>query len=478
MKRIYMLILSCTLTVVSCDDNLDEIIPEQSLSEELAFANYNNANGVLIGTYDLMQDLHVFGSQPQFISDFITDNVNFTGSFPSLQDFNNYSINSSNSTVDEVWRDAYEVILGTNAIIANAPLIEDASDEQKLALEGEARFVRAMTYFLIANLYSQPYVVSQGSNLSVPLYLEPFTGEIINLPRNTLAEVYGQIEEDLLFAEENLPPTATQGFASSYSAAALLSRLYLYMEDWAAAAEYADIAISSPDYALSSNISFYNTISSEIIFSVENNATDPQSDSDAETSSGSWDSYYTGRDQGGRGDGEFSPDLAALFAEQPEDLRGTFTVTDVNFSGEPAVYTLKYDNGNDNSSDYAAIRVAEMMLNRAEALVELNGVDEEAIGLVNDIRSRAGLTTSWTTADFASATDLLEAIYTERRKELAFEGHRRMDLLRTGKPLRTAAPPSVAIPNAGVGVVAGDPEAIWPIPQSQININPLLEPNP
>lgn len=477
MKRIYMLILSCTLTLVACDDKLD-IKPQQSLSEDVAFANYNNAQGVLIGAYDLMQDLHVFGSQPQFISDFITDNVNFTGSFPSLQDFNNYATNNSNSTVDEVWRDSYEVILGANAIIANAPLIEDASDEDKLALEGEAKFVRAIVYFMIANLYSQPYVVSSGSNLSVPLYLEPFTGEVINLPRNTLAEVYGQIEEDLLFAEANLPSTADQGFASSYSATALLSRLYLYMEDWTSAAQYAEVVISSPNYTLSSSLSFYNTLNSEIIFSIENSATDPQSDSDSELSSGSWDGYYTGRDQGGRGDGEFSPDLAALFALEPDDLRGSFTITDVNFSGDPAIYTLKYNNGNDNSSDYAAIRIAEIMLNKAEALVELNGIDEEAIELVNAIRSRAGLTTPWTTADFASATELLEAIYTERRKELCFEGHRRMDLLRTGKPLRTAAPSSVAIPDAGVGVVAGDPEAIWPIPQSQLNINPMLEPNP
>ncbi len=478
MKSIYIIILSCTLIVFSCDDKLDEIIPEQSLSEELAFANYTNANGVLIGTYDLMQDLHVFGSQPQFISDYITDNVNFTGSFPSLQDFNNYAVNNSNSTVDEVWRDSYEVILNANAVIANAPLIEDATDEQKLALEGGAKFVRAMTYFMIANLYSQPYVVSQGSNLSVPLHLESFTGEVINLPRNTLAEVYSQIEADLLFAEANLAPTADQGFASSYSATALLSRLYLYMEDWTAAAQKAAEVISSTNYVLSSNLSFYNTISSEIIFSVENNATDPQSDSDAETGSGTWDSYYTGRNQGGRGDGEFSPDLVALFALEPEDLRGSFLVEDVNFSSEPAIYTLKYDNGSDNSSDYAAIRLAEVMLNRAEALVELNGIDGEAIMLVNAIRNRAGLTTPWTAGDFASATDLLEAIYTERRKELAFEGHRRMDLLRTGKPLRTVAPSSVAIPNAGVGVVAGDPKAIWPIPQSQLNINPLLEPNP
>lgn len=477
MKRIYMIFLSCTLTFVACDDNLDEITPEQSLSEELAFANYNNANGVLIGTYDLMQDLHVFGSQPQFISDFITDNVNFTGSFPSLQDFNNYAVNNSNSTVDEVWRDSYEVILNANAVIANAPLLEDATDEEKLALEGEARFVRAITYFMIANLYSQPYVVSQGSNLSVPLYLEPFTGEVINLPRNTLAEVYAQIEEDLLFAEENLSPTAEQGFASANSATALLSRLYLYMEDWTAAAQKADEVISSENYSLSNDLSFYNTISDEIIFSIENSATDPQSDSDAELGSGSWDGYYTGRDQGGRGDGEFSPDLLALFEDEPDDLRGDFFVEDVNFSGEPAIYTLKYDNGNDNSSDYAAIRLAEIMLNRAEALVELNGINEEAIGLVNEIRNRAGLA-SWTTGEFSSADELLEAIYTERRKELAFEGHRRMDLLRTGKPLRTEAPSSVAIPNAGVGVVAGDPKAVWPIPQSQLNINPMLEPNP
>jgi len=476
--KIIFKILSCALLFSACADRLD-IKPQQSLSEEIAFANFKNAEGVLIGCYDLMQDLHVFGSQPQFIADFVTDNVNFTGSFPSLQDFNNFTVQPSNSTVDEVWRDSYEVILGANAIIANVPGIEDATDEEKATLEAGARYLRGMVYFMLANLYSQPYFYSDGANLSVPLYLEPFTGEVVNLPRNTLAEVYGQIETDLIFAEENLPPTADQGFASSYSATALLSRLYLYKEDWGKAASKAEIVISQGGYLLNGDLNFYNTINKEIVFSIENNSTDPQSDGDDELSSGSWDGYYTGRDQGGRGDGEFSDDLAALFAQDPSDTRGAFKVTDVNFNGDPAVYTLKYDNGNDNSSDYHAIRIAEVMLNRAEALVQLNQtVDAEAISLVNEIRSRAGLTTDWTAADFSNAEELLEAISDQRRKELCFEGHRRMDLLRTGKPLRTAAPPSVAVTNAGVGVVAGDPKAIWPIPQSQININPELEQNP
>ncbi|GGF42165.1 RagB/SusD family nutrient uptake outer membrane protein [Echinicola rosea] len=478
MKTIYK-ILCCALLFTGCADRLEDIKPQQSLSEDVAFASYTNAEGVLIGCYDLMQDLHVFGSQPQFISDFITDNANFTGSFPSLQDFNNFSVQPANSTVDEVWRDSYQVILGTNAIIANVPGIEDATDEEKAELIAGARYIRGMVYFLLANLYSQPYNVSNGGNLSVPLYLEPFTGEVLNLPRNTLAEVYAQIEVDLMFAEQNLPPSAMQGFASSYSATALLSRLYLYMEDWENAANSAELVISEGGFSLNSDLSFYNTVNDEIIFSVENSATDPQSDSDAETSSGSWDGYYTGRDQGGRGDGEFSPNLVALFDEEPDDLRGTFKVEDVNFNGNPAVYTLKYDNGNDNSSDYHAIRIAEVMLNRAEALVQLDQtVDPEAISLVNEIRERAGLTTPWAVGDFANAEELLEAIYDQRRKELCFEGHRRMDLLRTGKPLRTVAPPSVAVENAGVGVMAGDPEAIWPIPQSQLNINPELEPNP
>ena len=75
-------------------------------------------------------------------------------------------------------------------------------------------------------------------------------------------------------------------------------------------------------------------------------------------------------------------DLAALFAADPGDTRGTFKAAGLNFGGEAAEYTLKYNDGPNNSSDFHMIRVAEVMLNKAEALVELNGsVDATAIRL-------------------------------------------------------------------------------------------------
>ncbi|MEQ8628417.1 RagB/SusD family nutrient uptake outer membrane protein [Ekhidna sp.] len=475
MKSIYIKIFSVFLLSVACTDRL-EITPEQSLSDQVALSNYNNASGVMTGNYDLLQDLHVFGSQPQFISDYVTDNVTFSGSFTTLQEFNNFQVTDFNTSLAEQWRDSYQAILGCNAVIAAIPNLEDGTDEQKAVLEGEARFVRAAVYYMLANLFSQPWQVSSGSNLSVPLYLEPFNGEIVLLPRNTLAEVYAQIETDLETAESLLPATVAQGRASSGSAAALLSRLFLYQERWSDAIDAADRVLNSGNFSLAPDITFYSTVSSEIIFSIENTAVDAGSDGDAELGSGSWDGYYTGSTDGGRGDGEFSADLAAVFASDPGDTRGTFKVAGLNFGGVPAEYTLKYDDGANNSSDFHMLRVAEVMLNKAEALVELNGsVDATAVSLINDVSTRAG-GAGHTVGDFASAAELLDEVRLERRKELCFEGQRREDLLRWGLPLRTFTPANAA-PGSGVGVAAGDDLAIYPIPQNEIDQNPELVQN-
>ena len=177
MKSTYIKILSVVLLSAACTDRL-EITPEQSLSDKVALSNINNASGVMTGNYDLVQDLHVFGSQPQFISDYVSDNATFSGSFTSLQEFNNFQVTDFNVSLGEIWRDSYQAILGCNAVIDAIPTIEDGTDAQKAVLEGEARFVRAAVYYMMANLFSQPWQVSNGSILSVPLYLDAFNGEI------------------------------------------------------------------------------------------------------------------------------------------------------------------------------------------------------------------------------------------------------------------------------------------------------------
>jgi starch-binding outer membrane protein, SusD/RagB family len=111
-----------------------------------------------------------------------------------------------------------------------------------------------------------------------------------------------------------------------------------------------------------------------------------------------------------------------------------------------------------------------MYLNRAEALAEVNGVNAESVDLINELRQRADLS-DWSTSDFASKQEFLDAIAVERRKELCFEGHRRMDLLRRGQSLRPTG--TTYHDNS----VPGADKTIMPIPQRERDLNPNLSQN-
>ena len=469
MKNIYLSILGF-LVLFACEDNL-ELVPEQSISDELAFSDIATAKGVLTGNYHLLQNANAFGGLIQLIDEYMADNVNFSGSFPDLQDMNNYRQNArTTNVVTNAWRENYEVIIAANSIIANAPSLSDGTDDEKNELEGEARFLRALTYFQLCNMYAQPYNVSNGSNAAVPLYLEPFTGEIILLARNTLAEVHDQIIEDLNKAETLLSEEIVeQGRASSVVATALLSRVRLYRGEWQEAADLAaEVIASDASFSLAMNYTFYNTVNPEYIFTIENTTVD--------NAGNAYDLYYEGVKDGGRGDAEFAADLIAAF--EAGDLRLALKETSTNFTGAEREYSTKFNDGTNFTSDAPLIRISEMYLNQAEALAELNGVNQMSIDLINPIRSRAGVT-PWTMGDFATKDGFISAILNERRRELAFEGHRRLDLLRRGLPLRTAASKPVGVENnAAVGLTAGDHFIIYPIPQREIDLNPELKQNP
>ena len=477
MKKILLIISGLFFFITSCDDDL-ELTPEQSISDALAFTDIATAEGVLTGTYNLLQDGEAFGGIIQLIDEYMADNVNFSGSFPSLQDLNNYQQKATDAfAVRNAWRENYEIVLGANAIIANAQGLPDGDADKKNQLEGEARFLRALAYFQLCNLYAQPFIVDQGTNLAVPLYLDPFTGEVILLERSTLNAVHAQIISDLESAMRLLPKKMDQGRASSLAATALLARLRLYRGEWQMAADLADDVIKSGDHTLASDYTFYNTVNPEYIFTVENTSVD--NDAGNAQQGNSYDLYYEGVKDGGRGDAEFAADLEKAFLEEPGDRRLNLREESTNFTGATRFYSTKFNDGQNNTSDAPLIRVSEMYLIRAEALAELNGVNQESIDLVNPIRKRAGLK-SWTLSDFSTKTEFITAILNERRKELAFEGHRRLDLLRKGLPLRatvSSVPAFVENKNT-VGLTAGDDVVIYPIPQREIDLNPMLEQNP
>lgn len=469
MKKIIIAAITLSMGTAflsSCEDRL-ELQPQQSLSTDLAFVDKRSAEGSLIGVYSAVQDLEVFGSIPQTIADYQSDNVEFIGSFPTFQEIFQYNTLSDNGSISTMWADNYRAILAANAVIKNVPGVEDPTftAAQKAQFVAEAQFLRAIVYFQLVNNFAQPINIGGASALGVPLVLEPFEGEVDFPARATVGEVHAQIKADLEAAAAALPATYagefTRGRATSGAARGMLARLHLYRGEYAEAASFANQVISSSTYALAPGYGFYNGLTSEDVFTVIMTAID-----NSRTGSGGWASYYSPAEDGARGDCPISADLIAAYQEEPGDRR--FALTKRGANG--MLYTTKFPDAVNNTDNAPVMRVTEMYLTAAEALAEQNGVNQAAIDLMNPLRIRAGLPT-WSVGDFASKEAFVTAILKERRKELAFEGHRRMDLLRKGLPLRPAGDVNAA------QAAAGQPKTILPIPQREVDLNENLQQN-
>lgn len=469
MKKIIIAAITLSMGTAflsSCEDRL-ELQPQQSLSTDLAFVDKRSAEGSLVGVYSLAQDLEVFGAIPQTIADYQSDNVEFIGSFPTFQDIFQYNTLSDNGSISTVWQDNYRVILAANAVIKNVPGVNDPtfSAAEKAQFVAEAQFLRAIVYFQLVNNFAQPINIGGASALGVPLVLEPFEGEVDFPARATVGEVHLQIKADLEAAAAVLPATYagefTRGRATSGAARGMLARLHLYRGEYAEAASFANQVISSSTYALASGYGFYNGLTSEDVFTVIMTAVD-----NSRTGTGGWASYYSPAEDGARGDCPISADLIAAYQEESGDRR--FALTKRGANG--MLYTTKFPDAVNNTDNAPVMRVTEMYLTAAEALAEQNGVNQAAIDLMNPLRIRAGLPT-WSVGDFASKEAFVTAILKERRKELAFEGHRRMDLLRKGLPLRPAGDVNAA------QAAAGQPKTILPIPQREVDLNENLQQN-
>jgi starch-binding outer membrane protein, SusD/RagB family len=466
MKIIYILAITAglTLSLSSCEKKL-ELTPEQDLTEGTIFNSASTARSAVLGIYSTAQTLDFYGSLPQVIDEYMGDNVEFVGSFPTLQEIRDFNTVSTNSNVSGIWQVHYQVITRANKVIAQIGTVPGLTEAEKTQFTGEAKFMRALAYFQLVNQFAQPFQVSNGTNPGVPLVLEDFTGEITFPARNTVNEVHAQIQRDLEEAAVALPAAysagaETRGRATKGAAFALLSRLKLYREEWPAAVAAARSALETGQYALASDYSFYDKNTAEDVFTIQNSAVD-----NGRTGSGGWAAYYSPTALGGRGDAPFSSNLIAAYEGEPGDRRYALKNTGTAADGLQRVFTSKFPDAVNNSDNSPVIRTTEIELNLAEALAQQTALSPEAISILNTLRSRAGLLPKLV---FTSQQELVDAILLERRKELAFEGHRRMDLLRYRKNLRE-----------GNALAAfGGQKTILPIPQREIDNNPSLEPNP
>jgi len=385
---------------------------------------------------------------------------------------------------NDFWRKSYQLIYGANLIIER---IEDGTSPALDQLKGENLYLRAMAHYNLVRLFGRPYPQGNGENLGVPVILTPYPPA--DIKRNTVKEVYQSVIADLEKAASLMNVAKNSNFASKEVAWALLSRVYLYMNDNAKAIEYADKVISSGRYSLAPTDMYVKSptlvpeTNPETIFNFRHTLADNKDKNavgslyynDPETLSTGWGEYYT------------SQALMDLLMKHPEDARLEFiTVHYINgelqYRGTSPVYFINKFNWQEGIANLASpvyLRLAEMHLNRAEAYAK-TGRDEEALEEVNLIRKRAGLSGDalYSISDLKGHTSVLDVVLEERRLELAYEGHRPHDLYRNNRPLIRAYPGLHGTDNYNFRVEPDDPRVVFYIPEREIIVNPSLVQNP
>jgi len=442
-KAIYKyLIVVFTFALFACENDTLDLNPVDLVDAEAAFSSPEKINGAVIGAYDGLQDADFLSGRALIYVDLLGEDIfDKNGYFGDLSRFN---MISSNAIPSNLWTAGYNSIARANRVIegitANMDVLD--SEDQAKAYIAEARFVRAVSYFYLVNFFAQTYTFTpDASHLGIPLITKSFSSNDpeANQPRSSVHDIYQFIITELTSCAEDLPESyedtySTKVRGTQAAAISLLSRVYLYMGDYEHARDYA-LEVMDPKYGFSLNklpngafgIGNYQT--DETIWSIPNNSTDNPNTNNA------LPQHYC---KDGRGDLALSKSYLNISTNPyfaSDDLRRTSMIVNGNEDDQTKdyIFSNKYIDVV-NRADWApVIRYAEILLNYAEAQTRVSGsVTQDAIDALNKVRDRAQVSEpSYTIASFDDSNDLLKAILGERRIELAFEGHRFWDLMRT-----------------------------------------------
>ncbi|WP_312342676.1 RagB/SusD family nutrient uptake outer membrane protein [Chryseobacterium binzhouense] len=472
MKKIF-LSLTLLIAAVSCKDDYLEVSQPGRVEAAAFFTTQEDAIQATNAIYSALRSWENSAFPAQFVFGVPADDVE-KGSNPGdasfINAYNNFTYTSSDAGVEGYWIGQWQFINRCNQVITNVPKIS-MDEALKNRLVAEAKMLRAYFYFNLVRIYG-----------GVPIFDGLPEDGNYNIPRNSVDEVYNFIISDLSAASEILPQSynaANLGRVTKGGALGLLSKVYLYKKDWQKAYDTSNQVIAL-GYSLDPDFNHLfrpaGEFGSESVIEVN-----------CQCSSQFGGSQYA-EVQGVRnqfGWGFFTPTTALENAFEPGDIRKELTILregeitpegDLIKKGDPQAGNMWNQKVyvptslNNNTCGYGSIqnirilRFAEVLLINAEAANEL-GNTTVAITNLNKVRTRAQL------ADTSASTQaaLRTAIWKERRVELAMEGDRFVDLVRTGQAATVLAP---------YGFNANKNE-VFPIPLNSINqSNGILTQNP
>lgn len=415
MKRVYIL-LGLVLFTAACNSDLDQTPPNIANS-----ASITDFTGVLNAAY-----FYQLGSVTPMavMGDFRADNAKMIE--PPYTEFDVFSGNNLTQMNEQFFRPfyaaLYKSILSANNVILNS---------KNATQVGEAKFLRALSYFKLVRVFG---------DVSVNLKALPLISDYPSFARQPAIDVYNNvIIPDLIDAKAVLSPTrSTTGRATKYAAQGLLGKVYMQMgnpllaEPELAAVVNAAASPGSIDitkFALKTTYAGVfgsaNDLNSEILFATQISSS--IKDEYAAVSASTFWTWYTGTDT--KSISPVDSRLVTAYDTNPGDKRKT---TNIQVVGANTI-SPKYTKTDGPNQDWIELRLADIILLYAEALNEntnaSGGNSASILSQLDYIRSRAGLTSLSGSATTQAA--VRTAILKERRLELAFEGQRWFDLVRT-----------------------------------------------
>ncbi|MDX2286641.1 MAG: RagB/SusD family nutrient uptake outer membrane protein [Bacteroidia bacterium] len=474
-----------------CSDDFLNTTDVNTINSESFYTNAEEAIKAVNAVYAGLQRQGLYQRQIFFVLDFSSGEAAPT---PNTQTPNTqllaYAFDATHEHINAFWNDSYVTIARANVALEKIPAIEGMDETLRKRLLAEARFLRALSYFNLVSNFG-----------GVPLRIDPSTALVKDLARATPAEVYAVIEEDLRYAESNLPKRSeydapNAGRATSGAASALLGKVFVYQQKWGDAEAKLQSVVTSGEYALVE----YGRLQSTFNANDENNEEslfEVQFTKNLSGGGGAW-AVDVNTGWGGNAEGNFRPKeygvsgFAFYNAKPSDDLIGSYDPADPRlkafffgpgstFNGQPydPIFTAngwaigKYTDPapgpggalDDGDINIRVLRYADVLLLLAESKIRLNKMGE-AVALINQVRRRADPSGA-ILPDRAADGNELQHLVTERKLELCFEGQRRLDVVRWGLG------PQVF----GSKFVTGKHEVL-PIPANEVDINKLCTQNP
>lgn len=443
MKKVIISILAA-MAFSSCNDFID-LKPIDFPTEETFYKDVKGLEGAIIGIYDELQSNDQYGAKFMTLMEVRGDNVKNDNSGASggiTYQIEVFTETPANSNLSGSWLSLYKTIYRCNLVLQNLENVQ-MTEEQRAQIAGQASFVRALCYFNLVRLWGAVPVITKTQTVA----------EARSNKRAAVTEVYDLIIKDLAVAK-GLPevwPESERGRATSYAARALLAKVYLYMKDYQEVVNELTPVIEAihakRDLALvPMPQTFPNDLktSKDIIFAVQY------------LKGGVGESAHQNNRYRNNDNGNIISLEQSEFESNADNRKALVAPTG---SGKrPGKFNAPATN-NETSADFPVLRCAEVMLMYAEAANELSASPgQDALDALNAVRTNADLPGK-TLAELSTKDLFRQAVYKERRVELALECDRWFDIVRTGQMV-TVFP----------GISAY--RQLYPVPQTEIeNVN-------